>query len=429
MTSHTLRAMAARGMYDQVGGGFARYTVDARWLVPHFEKMLYDNALLARAYLHGWQVTGDPLFREVCEQTLDWALREMRGPEGGFYSALDADSEGEEGRFYVWSVAELREALGDDADDAIAYFGATGNGNFEGSNILMRGSEPPERLDEIRRRLYELRSERVWPGLDDKRLTAWNALMVSALAEAGAVLERSDYVDAAAACAGFVLSEMRDSEGRLLRSFKDGQAKLNAYLEDHAYLVEALLTLYESSFEPRWFQGAREVADAMIARFADEERGGFFETSSDHERLVARRKDLEDNPIPAGNSSAAYGLLRLSALTSEHEYERRAVGVFRLLHTVAVKHPQAFAHLLQAMDFHLAQVKEVALVGPDTRPLERAVRGRFRPHLVLAGGEEDGVPLLADRTPVDGRAAAYVCERFACQRPVTEPEELEALLR
>jgi uncharacterized protein len=428
MTSRTLRAMASGGMYDQVGGGFSRYSVDAHWLVPHFEKMLYDNALLARAYLHGWQVTGEELFREVTERTLDWMLREMRGPEGGFYSALDADSEGVEGRFYVWSVDELRAVLGDDADEAISYFGATEDGNFEGSNILTRGAAPSERLPEIRRRLYEARSERVWPGLDDKRLTAWNALAISALAEAGAVLERADYLEAAARGAEFVLTELRDEGGRLLRSYKDGQAKLNAYLEDHAFLTEALLTLYEASFEPRWFTAARETADAMIERFADDELGGFFETSSDHERLVTRRKDLEDHPIPSGNSSAAYGLLRLAALTGEHEYERRALGVLRLLQQIAPPHPQAFGHFLQALDFHLAGVREVALVGDDTRPLERVVRGRFRPHLVLAGGEHDGVPLLAGREPVDGRAAAYVCERFACRRPVTEPAELAALL-
>ncbi|MEA2309780.1 MAG: uncharacterized protein QOI65_2066 [Thermoleophilaceae bacterium] len=430
MTARTLRAMASGGMYDQVGGGFARYSVDAHWLVPHFEKMLYDNALLARAYLHGWQVTGEALFREVTEQTLDWMLREMRGPEGGFYSALDADSEGVEGKFYVWTVDELRAVLGDDADEAISYYGATEDGNFEGSNILTRGVAPSERLPEIRRRLYEARAQRVWPGLDDKRLTAWNALAIAALADAGAVLERSDYLDAASACAEFVMQELRDGDGHLLRTYKDGQAKLNAYLEDHAFLVEALLTLYEATFEPRWFGAARETADAMIARFADEERGGFFETSSDHERLVARRKDLEDNPIPAGNSSAAYGLLRLAALTGDYEYERRAVGVLRLLHPVAPRHPQAFAHLLQALDFHLGRVREVALVGDreGVRPLERVVRGRFRPHIVLAGGVEDDVPLLDGREPVDGRAAAYVCERFACQRPVTEPGELEELL-
>jgi uncharacterized protein YyaL (SSP411 family) len=430
MTAHTLRAMASGGMYDQVGGGFARYSVDSYWLVPHFEKMLYDNALLARAYLHGWQVTGDALFRRVCEETLDWAVREMRGPEGGFLSALDADSEGEEGRFYVWTVGELREALAGepDADEAIAWFGATDRGNFEGRNIPVRGPGEPERRDQWRRRLYEARAKRVWPGLDDKRLSSWNALMIAALAEAGAVLERADYLDAARSCAEFVLRDLRDAEGRLLRTWKDGQAKLNAYLEDHAFLLEALLTLYEASFEPRWFAEARALADTLVERFADEENGGFFETSADHERLVARRKDLEDHPIPSGNASAAFGLLRLAALTGEHEYERRSVSGLRLLHELAPKHPQAFGHVLQALDFHLSPVREVALVGPDTSELERVVRGAFRPHLVLAGGERDGVPLLEGREPVGGRPAAYVCERFACKTPVTEPEDLRRLL-
>jgi uncharacterized protein YyaL (SSP411 family) len=430
MVGHTLRAMASGGMYDQIGGGFARYSVDPYWLVPHFEKMLYDNALLARAYLHGWQVTGDPLFRRVAEETLDWALREMRAPEGGFFSALDADSEGVEGKFYVWSVDELRAALAGepDADEAIAWFGATDRGNFEGANIPVRGPGLPERLGEWRRRLYELRSERVWPGLDDKRLTSWNALTISALAEAGAVLERPDYLEAATAAADFVLGSLRDEQGRLLRTWKDGRGRLNAYLEDHAYLLEALLTLYESSFDPRWFAEARSLADTMIERFGDEENGGFFETSSDHEQLLARRKDLEDHPIPSGNASAAYGLLRLAALTGEHAYEERAVGTLRLLHELAAQHPHAFGHLLQALDFHLSPVKEVALVGDDVHPFERVVRGAFRPHLVVAGGAPDGVPLLQDRSPVDGRAAAYVCERFACKAPVTEPEELERLL-
>ena len=425
MAAQTLRAMASGGMYDQVGGGFARYSVDAHWLVPHFEKMLYDNALLARAYLHGWQVTGEQLFRDVTEETLDWALRELRGPEGGFMSALDADSEGVEGKFYVWSLDELVELAG---EEAAAWFGATSRGNFEGANIPVRGPGEPEQRGEWRRRLYEARAERVWPAIDDKRLTSWNALMIAALAEAGAVLGREDYLDAARDCAGFVLADLRDGDGRLLRSWKDGQARLNAYLEDHAYLVEALLTLYESSFEPRWFVAAREIADAMTERFADAEHGGFFETSSDHERLLARRKDLEDHPIPSGNSSAAYGLLRLAALTGEHRYEHHAVSVLRLLHELAPRHPQAFAHLLQALDFHLSQPREVALVGDDLRPLEAVVRGRFRPHIVLAGGEPGEVPLLEGREPVDGRAAAYVCERFACKAPVTEPEELERLL-
>jgi uncharacterized protein YyaL (SSP411 family) len=434
MTTHTLRAMASGGMYDQVGGGFSRYSVDPYWLVPHFEKMLYDNALLARAYLHGWQVTGDALFRQVCEETLDWALREMRAPEGGFFSALDADSEGVEGKFYVWDVAEMREALAGepDIDEAIAWFGATDRGNFEGRNIPVRGPGSPERLSQWRHRLYEARAQRVWPGLDDKRLTAWNALTISALADAGAVLERADYLEAAGMCAEFVLRDLRDDDGRLLRTWKDGRAKLNAYLEDHAFLLEALLSLYEGTFDPRWFVEARALADTMIARFADEENGGFFETSSDHERLVARRKDLEDHPIPSGNASAAYALLRLAALTGEHEYEAQAVSTMRLLHELAAKHPQAFGHLLQALDFHLSPVKEVALVGADVRPLERVVRGAFRPHLVVAATSDaaraNGVPLLEGRTPVDGRPAAYVCERFACKAPVTEPAELERLL-
>ena len=239
----------------------------------------------------------------------------MRGPEGGFYSALDADSEGEEGRFYVWSLDELVELVG---EEAASWFGASEGGNFEGANILVRGEGKPDGLAAWRERLYEARSKRVWPGLDDKRLASWNALMISALAEAGAVLDRDDYLEAATRAADFVLGQMRDSGGRLLRTWKDGQGKLNAYLEDHAYLLEALLTLYESTFEPRWFAAARELADTMIERFADEENGGFFETSVDHERLVARRKDLEDHPIPSGNSSAAYGLLRLAALTGEH---------------------------------------------------------------------------------------------------------------
>ena len=430
MSAHTLTAMAGGGMYDLVGGGFARYSVDERWLVPHFEKMLYDNALLARAYLHGWQVTGEPLLRRVGEETLEWALREMRAPEGGFYSALDADSEGEEGLFYVWTLDELREMLGEqDAAVAAEYYGVRPGGNFEGRSILTRGESEPENLEDIRRRLYDARAQRVWPALDDKRLTSWNALMISALAEAGAVLERNDFLDAARAAAEFVLRDLRDENGRLLRSFKDGRAKLNAYLEDHAFLLEALITLYECTFEPRWLMAAGELADTMIERFADEDNGGFFETSSDHEQLVARRKDLEDHPIPSGNASAAYGLLRLAALTGEHRYESRAVGVLELLHELAGTHPHAFSHLLQALDFHLSSVREVALAGEDTTTLQRTVRGAFRPHIVLAGGEPDGVPLMEGRTPVNGRAAAYVCERFACKAPVTEPDELEELLR
>jgi uncharacterized protein YyaL (SSP411 family) len=430
MALHTLRAMAGGGMYDQVGGGFARYSVDARWVIPHFEKMLYDNALLARAYLHGFQVSGEPFFARVCTETLDWALRDLRQEEGGFASALDADSEGEEGRFYVWTLDEVRSTLGDEAlaEAAIEHFGMTGEPNFEGRWAPVRATPDPDAIDEIKARLRAARERRVWPALDDKRLTSWNALMIGALADAGAALDRPDYRDAAVACAEFIWRDMRDGDGRLLRTYNRGQARLGAYLEDHAYLLEALLTLYETTFDPRWFAAARELADTILARFSDPEHGGFFATADDHETLIARRKELEDAPIPAGASAAAFGLLRLAALTGEHRYEESALGVLRLLHQVAPQHPAAFGHVLQALDFHFAAVKEVAIVGAGAEPLERVVRGAFRPHLVVAGGPVNGVPLLAGREPVDGRAAAYVCEHFACQRPVTEPDELAALL-
>ena len=429
MALHTLRRMATGGMYDQVGGGFARYSVDPRWIVPHFEKMLYDNALLARAYLHAFQVSGEPFFERVARETLDWALRELRQDEGGFASALDADSEGVEGRFYVWRLDEVRAALPADlADAAIEHFGMTEAGNFEGANIPVRATPDPLRLADIKAGLLAAREQRVRPGLDDKRLAAWNALMISALADAGAVLGEPRYLDAARAAAEFVGRELRGPDERLLRSYNRGTAHLNAYLEDHAFLLEALLTLYEATFEPRWFGEAVRVADEILDRFADPERGGFFSTATDHEPLIARRKELEDTPIPSGSSAAAFGLLRLARLTGEARYEEAALGVIRLLHTLAPQHPAAFGHLLQAIDFHLADVREVALVGPDREPLERVVREAFRPHLVLAGGEPDGVPLLDGRAPVDGRAAAYVCERFTCLRPVTEPDELRALL-
>jgi len=445
MALRTLRAMAAGGIHDQLGGGFARYAVDDTWTVPHFEKMLYDNALLARAYLHGWQVSGDDRLLEVCLDTLGWALGEMRGPEGAFYSALDADSDGVEGLFYVWTLDELRDALGPDADAAIAYFGATAAGNFEGANVLeARGPRPaPDVLARIRETLLRRRAERVRPGLDDKRLTAWNALMIAALAETGAVLAAArpdgvdparagELLDAARGAAAFLLERMRDDRGRLLRTFNDGQARLPAYLEDHAFLLEALLALYEATGEERWFIAARETADTIVARFGDLERGGFFSTADDGEPLIARRKDLEDTPIPSGASSAAVGLLRLAALSGDYDYEGQALGVLRLEHEIAVRHPVAFGHLLTAIDLELAVVREVALVGADRLALERVVRAPLRPHDVLAVGDgaddEGAVALLRGRGPVDGRAAAYVCERFACQAPVLEAEALEELL-
>jgi uncharacterized protein YyaL (SSP411 family) len=458
----TLDAMMAGGVYDQLGGGFARYSVDAAWLVPHFEKMLYDNALLARAYLHGWQALGRERWRHVCEETLDWALREMRGPEGGFYSALDADSEGEEGRFYVWTPTELREALGDAAAEVADFYGVSERGNFEGRNVLhlARGAAAPgpAGLDEARRALFEARARRPRPGLDEKRLTSWNALMIAALAEAGAALGRADYLDAARRCADFVLDSLCDPEGRLLRSYKDGEARLNAYLEDHAFLLEALLTLYESSFEPRWFEAARALADTTIARFGDAERGGFYSTSDDHEALIARRKEIGDHPIPSGNSAAAMGLLRLAALSGDRAYEGQASGVLRLYARAALRRPDAFAHLLRALDFHLSPTREVALVAPaggggSTPPgrdepavpggggsgqgreggsaeplseLAAVVRADFRPHLVLAGGPEGAAtPALLDgRTAVEAKPTAYVCEHFACQAPTTDPRVL-----
>ncbi len=453
----TLDAMACGGIHDQLGGGFARYSVDDVWLVPHFEKMLYDNALLARAYLHGWQALGKERYREVCERTLVWALREMRGPEGGFMAALDADSEGEEGRFYVWTPEEIRDTLGDRAGAVIDYYGVTERGNFEGRNILhVPGgpeADPPEGLEETRRALCTQRSRRVWPGKDDKRLTSWNALMIGALAEAGAALPCDEYLDAAVACAEFVWRDLRDDDGRLLRTYKpaassasrpgaagDGEARLKGYLEDYAFLLEALLTLYEASFDVRWFDAARETADAMLELFADPERGGFFTTGSDHEQLIARRKDVDDHPIPSGNSSAAFGLLRLAALTGEREYERHAVGVLRLLHRAATRHPEALAYLLRALSFHAATVREVALVAPNgdraSEPAEqlgelvRVVRSAYRPSVVVAGGSEgvERPELMRERHAVEGRPAAYVCEHFACRAPVTEPEELAAAL-
>ncbi|HET9162052.1 MAG TPA: thioredoxin domain-containing protein [Solirubrobacterales bacterium] len=426
----TLDAMLAGGIYDQLGGGFARYSVDAAWLVPHFEKMLYDNAQLAVAYLHGWQVFGHERYRQVCEETLDWALREMRGPEGGFYSALDADSEGEEGRFYVWTPDQLQQVLGDRAEAIGDYYGVTAAGNFDGKSILHlaggAGAAEPDGLAEARRELLEARAQRVRPGLDDKRIASWNALMLTALAEAGAVLGREDYLDAARACAEFVAGDLSDRHGRLLRTYNAGEGRLNAYLEDHAFLLEALLTLYEATFEPRWFERAQALAETTIVRFGDPARGGFYSTSDDHEELIARRKEIGDHPIPSGNSAAALGLLRLEALTGERRYGEQASGVLRLFAKAAPRRPDAFAHLLRALDFDLSPTKEVALIGDDVTELAATVRAEHRPHLVLAGGPRgsDAPPLLADRPEVDGQPAAYVCERFTCQAPVTTPGHL-----
>jgi uncharacterized protein YyaL (SSP411 family) len=388
MALTTLRAMASGGIHDQIGGGFARYSVDATWTVPHFEKMLYDNALLARAYLHGWQASGDASLLEVCRDTLDWTLREMRGPEGGFYSALDADSEGVEGRFYVWTLAELRDALdvdaggieAGDADAAIAWLGATEQGNFvdphhptPGLNVLeARGPQPDGATRErIRARLLSVREHRVRPALDDKRLTSWNALLIAALAEAGAALDEPRYSEAATACAEFVLRDLRDPDGRLLRTYNDDHAKIDAYLEDHAYLLEALIVMFETTCDERWFTEATTLADTLITSFADPERGGFYSTAADAgEPLIARRKDLEDTPIPAGQSSAAMGLLRLSQLTGNAEYERQALGALSLLQDIAPRHPTSFAHALQTLHWNFAPARPIACEVPSTGAIE-----------------------------------------------------------
>jgi uncharacterized protein YyaL (SSP411 family) len=383
MALTTLHAMASGGIHDQIGGGFARYSVDASWTVPHFEKMLYDNALLARAYLHGWQSSGEQRLREICVNTLEWVLREMRGPEGGFYSALDADSEGIEGRFYVWSAAELTELLGEDAATAIAWLGVTERGNFidphdpgtqreapgPGLNVLTDRGDAPDRQAHarIRSRLLAAREQRARPALDDKRLTSWNALMIGALAEAGAALDEPRYLDAAVACAEFLHDKLRDERGRLLRTYNHGQAKIDAYLEDHAFLLEALIALFEATCEERWFHRATALADEMIARFADPDNGGFFSSSADGEALIARRKDLEDSPIPSGSSSAAAGLLRLAQLTGEEAFEGHARDTIALVAEIAPRHPSAFGHMLQAMHWQLAPARPIACAVPTER--------------------------------------------------------------
>jgi uncharacterized protein YyaL (SSP411 family) len=423
--------MARGGICDQVGGGFARYSVDATWTVPHFEKMLYDNALLARSYLHAWQLSGDQLLLRTCRETLDFCLRELRAQDGSFYCSLDADSEGVEGRYYVWSVDELEQVLGERAPAAIEYFGASAAGNFEGTNVLVAiGQEPPDRSS-IQAKLLEVRDRRVRPGLDDKRVASWNALMIAALADAGAALEEPRYLNAAVAAAEFIWGLMRDGGGRLLRSYGLGGARIPAYLEDHAFLLEALLTLYEATFDERFFVWSVELGDALLDRFRDTERGGFFVSARDGERLIAERKELEDHPIPAGSSSAALGLLRLAALSGASRYEDAALGAIALGTQVAARFPTAFGYLLCAADFQLADVKEVALVGGDLAPFARVVRERYLPHIVLAGaaeGETSKVPLLASRSDAKDVTAAYVCTRFACQAPVTTPSELASSL-
>jgi uncharacterized protein YyaL (SSP411 family) len=430
--------MARGGIYDHLGGGFARYSTDARWLVPHFEKMLYDNAQLASLYLHAWQLTGEQRWQRVCRSTLDYILRDLALPDGGFASSEDADSEGVEGRFYVWSWEELVSVAG---EAAARYFGAAPEGNWEGVNVLWTpepsGLEAPA-VEDARRRLLERRGSRVRPGVDDKVLVAWNTLAVQALAEGGRAFGERRYVEAALAAADFILGSLRRSDGRLLRAWRAGRTSGPAYLDDYAGLASACLSLYMSTFDVRWFKEARGLADEMVRLFADRDRGGFFQTGSDAEELIVRPKDLMDNAVPSGNSSAADLLQRLALLTGDAEYERLGVSALRLVRDLMERAPTGMGNALCALDLYLGPSREVAVVGEldsdAARALVDVVWRRYLPNVVVAASAPEdqaaaeAVALLAGRGVVDGRAAAYVCERFVCKRPTSEPAELESLL-
>jgi uncharacterized protein len=444
----TLRTMADGGIYDQLGGGFARYSVDRYWLVPHVEKMLYDNALLSRLYLEAYQATRDPFYARIAEETLDYVLRDMTSPEGGFYSAEDADSEGEEGKFYVWTPAEIRGLLDpEDAELAGRYWDVTERGNFEGKNILHVQRDPgmvaaefglsPEELWDrivgIRSRLFAAREERIRPARDEKVLAAWNGLMLRSFALAARVLDREDYRETARRNASFLLERLR-SGGRLHRSYKDGRARFNGYLEDYAMVADGLVALYEATFETRWLEEAEALCDAVLELFWDEERRTFYDTPADHEELVTRPRDVYDSAAPSGNSVATEVLLRLALILDREDYRARAETILEELSGGMEKLPGGFGRLLGALDFYLSRPREVAIVGdpdsPDTRALVDVVYARYLPNKVVTGrapeDEEPAglVPLLADRPARDGKATAYVCEGYACQMPATEPEEL-----
>ncbi|HEX9037853.1 MAG TPA: thioredoxin domain-containing protein [Ktedonobacterales bacterium] len=449
----TLDKMADGGIHDQIGGGFHRYSTDAVWLTPHFEKMLYDNALLALVYLRAWQVTGKPRYRSVCEDTLDYVLREMSDPSGAFYSAQDADSEGEEGRYYTWTAAEASAALGDhDAALAKLVWDITERGNFEGRNILhfahtlesaasTLGVAPGvarSSLERARRQLFDARTARVHPGLDDKAITAWNALALRALAEAGQALGREDYSDAARRSADFLTTVML-RDGRLLRTWRAGVAKLDAYLEDYGGLANGLVSVYELTGDTRYISSAQSLADALIERFWDDSVGGFFDTGVDHERLVGRPRELTDNVTPSGTSLACEALLRLAALTGQPMYREKAAHTIYSLLPLAQRSPSSFGRILCALDDLIGPFYEVAIIGrPDdanTRALRAVLNDLWYPRTVIGvGSPGDGaastvVPLLADRPMLGDRPAAYVCQGFVCQRPVTDPEALAQSLR
>ena len=420
----SLDAMAAGGIYDHLGGGFSRYSVDAKWLVPHFEKMLYDNALLIRPYLHAWQVTGDATYLEVVEQTVDYVCSELQHPDGGWYSAEDADSEGHEGKFYVWTPVELVDVLGpDDATTLAAWYGVTDAGNFEGSNILFRpiGSfTRPADIDAIRLRLFEARRARVRPGLDDKVLTEWNALMLSSLAEAASATGRADWAAAALANAEFLLANLRGDDGRWLRSFQSGVgARHLAYAQDHACLVDAFTRLYELTGSKRWLGEAVTVADALIQLFWSDEQGAFFTTGTDAEALLTRPLDLQDNATPSGQSTAVVALLRLAPLADREDFRERAERVLIALGNTAAEHPLAFANLLIGVELAAGGIDEVVICG-DRPDLVEVAQRRFSPNAVLSWGDRLDGPLWEGRT--DGNA--YVCRNFTCGLPATTAEQL-----
>ena len=451
MVELTLRQMAQGGVYDQIGGGFHRYSTDTFWLVPHFEKMLYDNALLARLYLHVYQVTGKPLYRRILEETLDYVAREMTDSSGGFYSSQDADSEGVEGKFFVWRPEEVLPVLGKEDGEIInRYFDVTPKGNFEGFSILHVAQDPAtiaqeagvdeEELDALihrsRAKLLEAREKRVHPGRDDKILTAWNGMMLRAFAEAASVLERPDYGEIANQNAKFLLSNLRQG-GRLLRTYKDGQAKLKGYLEDYAFLIDGLIGLHELTFDQVWIQEAIALGQAMVELFWDETSGQFFDTGLDHEELVLRPRDISDNATPSGSSMAAEVLLRLAVVTGDVEYERRAVTALRSVQELMARFPTGAGHWLCALDLYLSRAKEIAIVGnrgePGTRALVSEVYRRYLPNRVMVGSSgkdlmsvvaRHAVPLLEGRERLDGRPTAYVCQSYVCRLPVTEPEAL-----
>jgi uncharacterized protein YyaL (SSP411 family) len=440
----TLDAMAAGGIYDQVGGGFHRYSVDDYWLVPHFEKMLYDQALLAGTYLRGWLVTGQPRYRRVVEDTIGYVLRDLRHPDGGFFSAEDADSEGVEGKFYLWQLDELHELLGDDALEVIRYFGVTERGNFTDPHTGYRGNilhvvdRTEDRPEAVRRaigRLMDARSRRVRPGLDDKVLLAWNALFLRTLVEAAAALDRPDWMEAARRNATFLLREMRRDDGRWLRSWQDGRASILAYAQDYAALLEAWCTLAEYD-DVHWLVEARRVADDLLAHFGDAARGGVFSTGDDAETLIVRPKDYQDNATPSENSLAANGLLRLATLTGDERYADAARRWITNVGPVVAEHPTAFAYLLGAISRVVHPSVEVVVVAdpsdPATLALTREVTHRYLPGAVLLtaspGTGADLSPLFEERGQIDGRPTAYVCRDRACEPPVTDPVALRELL-